>query len=62
AVGLNANLGIILLSAPLAHAALEGSAEEPLRASLERTLARLGVDDAEAAYRAIAAANPGGGR
>lgn len=60
AVGLNANLGIVLLAAPLAQAALEGGPGEALRAALERTLERLSIADAEAAYRAIAAANPGG--
>ena len=59
AVGLNANLGILLLCAPLAHAALTGSPGR-LGSDLKRTLDRLTVADAEAAYRAIAAASPGG--
>jgi triphosphoribosyl-dephospho-CoA synthase len=59
AVGLNANLGIVLLCAPLAHAALNAHGR-PLKASLDHVLTRLTVEDAEAAYRAIAAANPGG--
>lgn len=59
AVGCNANLGIVLLSAPLAHAALTGTPGR-LGSDLKRTLERLTVADAEAAYRAIAAANPGG--
>lgn len=59
AVGLNANLGIVLLCAPLAQAALNRP-REPLRQALGRVLDRLTVADAEAAYRAIAAANPGG--
>lgn len=59
AVGLNANLGIVLLCAPLAQAALEDGGA-PLRDALARVLDRLTVADAEAAYRAIAAANPGG--
>jgi triphosphoribosyl-dephospho-CoA synthase len=60
AVGLNANLGIILLCAPLVHAVYEASPGEELRVVLARVLKRLTVQDAEAAYRAIAAANPGG--
>ena len=59
AVGLNANLGIVLLCAPLAHAALDGGGRT-FRNALQHTLDRLTVADAEAAYRAIAAANPGG--
>lgn len=59
AVGLNANLGIVLLCAPLAHAALNARGQT-LKASLDHVLKRLTVADAEAAYRAIAAANPGG--
>ncbi|MEX3957797.1 triphosphoribosyl-dephospho-CoA synthase [Trinickia sp. EG282A] len=63
AVDCNTNLGIVLLVAPLA-AALDAFTAPPRasawRAELERTLARLTVDDARAAYRAIALANPGG--
>lgn len=63
AVGCNTNLGIVLLVAPLA-AALERCASpcQPpqLRASLEAVLAALDVEDARAAFRAIALANPGG--
>lgn len=61
----NTNLGIVLLIAPLATA-LEAACNEPpldverWRASLEQVLAKLDVDDARAAYRAIALANPGG--
>lgn len=68
--GCNTNLGIVLLCAPLA-AALErcagswnddGDDARPsvLRAALAQVLAELDVEDARAAYRAIAAANPGG--
>lgn len=63
--GCNTNLGIVLLAAPLA-AALESVADTaPLdaarwQASVETVLSRLDVDDARAAYRAIALANPGG--
>jgi len=63
AVGCNTNLGILLLVAPLA-AALEQTAR-PLsahawQAATERVLARLDINDARLAYRAIALANPGG--
>ena len=75
-VGCNTNLGILLLCAPLARAgegleggggaeALEGFAPEPfaaarLQAALEAVLQALDLDDARAAYRAIATAHPGG--
>ncbi len=61
-VGCNTNLGIILLCAPLAAAAESASGTDlrALRRSLEQVLGGLGVDDARAAYRAIALANPGG--
>lgn len=55
--GLNTNLGIVLLCAPLAAAA-EGNGE--LRAALGGVLAALDLEDARAAYHAIALANPGG--
>ena len=59
----NTNLGILLLCAPLAAACEHWSPGEglpALRAQLERVLNRLDVADAEAAYRAIGAAQPGG--
>ncbi|ASW03027.1 triphosphoribosyl-dephospho-CoA synthase [Paraburkholderia aromaticivorans] len=63
AVGCNTNLGILLLVAPLA-AALEDVASplsaDAWRAATGRVLARLDIDDARLAYRAIALANPGG--
>jgi len=58
AVGRNTNLGIILLCAPLAAAA-EAPAPD-LRIALARVLRELDVSDAELAFRAIAAAAPGG--
>jgi triphosphoribosyl-dephospho-CoA synthase len=58
AVGCNTNLGIVLLAAPLAQAALTGTG--PLRARLRRVLADLTVGDAERAFRAIALAAPAG--
>jgi triphosphoribosyl-dephospho-CoA synthase len=54
--GANTNLGIVLLFAPLVHAEATRQAGETLRSATERTLARLGVDDAAAAFAAIAAA------
>ena len=59
AVNQNTNLGIILLCAPLAHAALTASSPD-LRAETARVLMGLDVADAEAAFRAIARANPAG--
>ena len=63
AVGCNTNLGIVLLCAPLARAAERPGAlasRATLRAELGRVLQSLDVADAEAAYRAIVQANPGG--
>ena len=53
ATGLNTNLGIVLLCAPLAAAA---EADVPLAA----ILSELNMADAQATYRAIALASPGG--
>lgn len=58
AVGQNTNLGIILLCAPLAKAAAE--ADGDLRGTLIRVLERSDLADAEAVFRAIALASPGG--
>jgi triphosphoribosyl-dephospho-CoA synthase len=63
AVGCNTNLGILLLCAPLAAAReMRPGADTPeaLRAATTEVLRGLDVADAEAAYRAIAMANPGG--
>jgi triphosphoribosyl-dephospho-CoA synthase len=57
-VGMNTNLGIILLCAPLAHAAESSSTD--LRAALARTLGGLDPQDAANVYAAIAQASPGG--
>lgn len=57
AVGMNTNLGIVLLCAPLAAAAERGGA---LRPALAQVLAALDRDDADQVFRAIALANPGG--
>jgi triphosphoribosyl-dephospho-CoA synthase len=58
--GVNTNLGIVLLFAPLVRAAATRRADETLRSATERTLAQLDVDDAAAAFAAIARARPGG--
>ncbi len=58
-VGQNTNLGIILLAAPLAGAALEPDKGD-LPSRLHRVLQRLSVDDARETYRAIRTARPGG--
>jgi triphosphoribosyl-dephospho-CoA synthase len=55
--GANTNLGIALLLAPLARAALQGG---PLRERAEEVLGALTLDDARAAYAAIRAAGAGG--
>ena len=55
----NTNLGIVLLLAPLAHAALEPSPKS-LRERVRRVLASTTVDDAAAVYAAIRIARPGG--
>jgi triphosphoribosyl-dephospho-CoA synthase len=59
AVNQNTNLGIILLCAPLAHAALDAT-QTDLRQETTRVLAELDRDDADAAFRAIARARPAG--
>jgi triphosphoribosyl-dephospho-CoA synthase len=56
----NTNLGIVLLFAPLARAAVTRSDTESLRAAIERVLAALDIADAAAAFEAIVTAQPGG--
>lgn len=66
AAGCNTNLGIVLLCAPIAAAAEHlPAAARPvdiarLEQPIEDVLAGLDVDDARAAFRAIAQARPGG--
>ena len=55
--GANTNLGIALLLAPLARAALLGG---PLRERADEVLRALTLDDARAAYEAIRTAGAGG--
>lgn len=57
AVGQNTNLGILLLCAPLAMAAEAGG---EFRASLRMVLAAADIADADAVFRAIVLASPGG--
>jgi triphosphoribosyl-dephospho-CoA synthase len=59
AAGQNTNLGIILLAAPLAAAALERG-QASLADKLRRVLEALTVEDAREAYRAIRETKPGG--
>lgn len=61
--GCNTNLGILLLCAPIALAVErqpEAKAPAALRQAIEAVLADLDLSDAQAAYRAIARARPGG--
>lgn len=63
AAGCNTNLGILLLCAPVALARErrpEAGTAAALQAAINEVLAALDIDDAQAAYRAIAGANPGG--
>ena len=55
----NTNLGIVLLAAPLVHAALLAGPGR-LRPALQEVLAALTVHDADQAYEAIRLARPGG--
>lgn len=55
----NTNLGIILLCAPLADAAL-GTGDGDFKSRLRLTLQRLSIEDAREAYRAIRETAPGG--
>jgi triphosphoribosyl-dephospho-CoA synthase len=60
AVPKNTNLGILLLCAPLAEAALAMEAGGSIEAGTKRVLKGLSLEDARLAYRAIRLANPGG--
>ena len=60
ATGLNANLGIVLLAAPLAKAASETTIDVGLRRRLGQILSELDERDAEDAFAAIRLANPAG--
>jgi triphosphoribosyl-dephospho-CoA synthase len=61
--GCNTNLGILLLCAPIALAVQQrpdASTPTAVQAAIESVLAGLDLRDAQAAYRAIARASPGG--
>jgi len=60
ATGVNTNLGIVLLAAPLAKAAAELSIGIGLRRRLATILSELDCDDADDAFAAIRLANPAG--
>ena len=60
AVCMNTNLGIVLLCAPLAEAALRMTPGWPLRALVREVLRGADVSDAEQMFAAIRIANPGG--
>lgn len=60
AAGCNTNLGIILLSVPLAVAAGTRQGPQDLRARLVAVLESLDLTDADEAFRAIVLANPAG--
>ncbi|WP_242615634.1 triphosphoribosyl-dephospho-CoA synthase [Sphaerotilus mobilis] len=59
-VGCNTNLGIVLLCAPIAAAAERVDAPSDWRGAVVEVIRHLDVADAEAAFRAIVQANPGG--
>lgn len=59
-VGMNTNLGIILLCAPLIQAALMPDSEYSLRTNLQKVLENLTVEDAKLVAKAIVLANPAG--
>ena len=60
AAGCNTNLGIVLLCAPLAQAALEQDPDRPLRVELARVLEEASIEDAEQVFAAIRLAEPAG--
>jgi triphosphoribosyl-dephospho-CoA synthase len=60
AVGMNTNLGVILLCAPLIHVALHGDTSLTMQQNLEQFLAATTVDDTLLVSQAIVLANPAG--
>ena len=58
--GCNTNLGIVLLCAPLAHAALDNRRDGSLRARLARVLEDASLTDTEQVFEAIRLAEPAG--
>lgn len=59
-VGINTNLGTLLLFAPLAKARVSGMSLADLRAATQNVLRSLTHDDSKAIYEAIRIAKPGG--
>lgn len=60
AVGVNTNLGIILLCAPMIEAALNGQSNLTFQENLKSALNALSVQDASLTAQAIVLANPAG--
>jgi triphosphoribosyl-dephospho-CoA synthase len=60
AVGMNTNLGLILLCAPLIHVAGSLSVGQTLQQALSNTLSQLTANDAQLTAEAILLANPAG--
>ena len=60
ALGINTNLGLILLCAPLIHAALNADKALNLQQNLDATLSELTVADAQLTAAAIVLAKPAG--
>ena len=60
AVGLNTNLGVILLCAPLIHAALHADETLTFQQNLSHSLSQLTIQDAVFTANAILLANPAG--
>jgi len=59
-IGLNTNLGLILLCAPLIHTALHADVNLSLAQNLQLTLNQLNIEDARLAAEAIVLAKPAG--
>lgn len=59
-VGQNTNLGVLLLCAPIISAALHIADGQSLQQSLDETLSKLTINDAQMAAKAIVLANPAG--
>lgn len=60
AVGQNTNLGMLLLCAPLIHAALHANDTASLRQAVQETLMQLTIDDGKLVAKSIVLANPAG--
>lgn len=59
-VGINTNLGTVLLFAPIAKAWTPGTTHGDLRTATVRVLQTLSVNDSKSVYEAIRVAKPGG--